>query len=334
MSDYSLHPHGIYQIRLPMGNPAWMNSYLLPDGEGYTLIDPGFNTEATIAFWHEISKEIGFTFDQIRKIIVTHHHPDHYGLAGWFQQQSHAPVYVSTVAREQIEGLWGEGRPLVAFFMETYQKNGLPEDLLGQMRIHLDNNMQQVLPQATLTLLDEGESIQIGDAVFEVLSIPGHAAGHNAFYSKALQIIFVGDQVMPGSLPDTCYVSDEFDPSPIHSFIQSLDKLKPYSVQLAFPGHHQPFAHFTERLAQLKELNAERQQKVVDQFTADEWKTAYEAYYGVFEPVPALIQKRFHFTETISRVRYALSRGLIEQTEQNGVVKYRKAVKDGGESNG
>ncbi|MNI22036.1 hypothetical protein D3C73_755820 [compost metagenome] len=61
-----------------------------------------------------------------------------------------------------------------------------------------------------------------------------------------------------------------------------------------------------------------------DQFTTDEWKTAYEAYYGVFEPVPALIQKRFHFTETLSRVRYALSEGLIEYTEQNGVVKYRK----------
>jgi glyoxylase-like metal-dependent hydrolase (beta-lactamase superfamily II) len=324
MSHYTLHTHGIYQIRLPMGNPPWMNSYLLPDGDGYTLIDPGFNTEAIIALWHELSKEIGFTFDQIRKILVTHHHPDHYGLAGWFQQQSHAPVYVSTIAKKQIEGLWGEGRPLVSFFLETYQKNGLPEDLFEQLEQHLKNNMQQVLPQATLTTLDEGETIQIGDATFEVLSIPGHAAGHSAFYSKDLQVIFVGDQVMPDSLPDTCYVSDEYDPSPIHSFIQSLDKLKPYSVQLAFPGHHQPFAHFSERLGQLKQLNAERQHKVVDQFTTDEWITAYEAYYGAFEPVPALMQKRFHFTETLSRVRYALSQGLIEQTEQKGIVKYRK----------
>ncbi|SFL00595.1 Glyoxylase, beta-lactamase superfamily II [Paenibacillus sp. 1_12] len=324
MSHYTLHPHGIYQIRLPMGNPPWMNSYLLPDGNGYTLIDPGFNTEAIIALWHEISKDIRFTWDQIRKIIVTHHHPDHYGLAGWFQQHSHAPVYVSTIAKKQIEGLWGEGRPLVSLFLETYQKNGLPEDLIEQLGELLKKNVQQVLPHPTLTTLDEGETIQIGDATFEVLHIPGHAAGHSALYSKDLQVIFVGDQVMPDSLPDTCYVSDEFDPNPIHSFIQSLDKLKPYSVQLAFPGHHQPFAHFGERLEQLKELNAERQQKVVDQFTTEEWKTAYEAYYGVFEPVPALIQKRFHFTETLSRVRYALSEGLIEQTEQNGIVKYRK----------
>lgn len=333
MSDYSLHPHGIYQIRLPMGNPAWMNSYLLPDGDGYALIDPGFSTEAAIAYWHEVSAEIGFTFDQIRKIIVTHHHPDHYGLAGWFQRQSHAPVYVSSLAKQQIEAIWGAGRPLIAFFLDTYRRNGLPQELHAQLRNQWEGTAQQVLPQAELTLLDEGQTLQIGDTVFEVLSIPGHAAGHNALYSKDWQIIFVGDQVMPDSLPDTCYVAERFDPSPVHSFIQSLDKLKPYTVQLAFPGHHQPFAHFSERLEQLEALNAERQQQVVDQFTADSWKSAYEAYYGVFEPVPALIQKRFHFTETLSRVSYALTQGLIEETEQDGVLKYRQAVQERGRSN-
>jgi glyoxylase-like metal-dependent hydrolase (beta-lactamase superfamily II) len=326
MSQITLHPHGIYQVRLPMANPPWMNSYLVPDGDGYALIDPGFNTEAVIELWQSVAKEIGLSFDRIRKILVTHHHPDHYGLAGWFQQQSGAPVYVSTLAKRQIEGLWGEGRPLVAHFLETYRQNGMPADLLAQLKEQLENNLHQVLPHATLTTLDEGETIRIGDTVFQVLHVPGHAAGHSAFYSEDWQVIFIGDEVMPDSLPDTCFVSDEFDPSPIRSYIESLDKLHPYQVQWAFPGHHQPFAHFRERLAQLHRLNAERQQKVVDQFAADTWKTVYEAYYGVFEPVSSLIQKRFHFTETISRVRYALSQGLIEQTEQNGILKYRKNV--------
>lgn len=327
MSDYTLHPHGIYQVRLPMGNPAWMNSYLIPDGDGYTLVDPGFNTPAVIALWERVSAELGFRFQQIRNILVTHHHPDHYGLAGWFQQQSGAPVYVSTIAKQQIEALWGEGRPLVAFFLETYRRNGLPQPIYDELALQLHNNLQQVLPQAQLSILDEGESIAIGDTVFEVLHVPGHAAGHNAFYSREWRVIFVGDQVMPDSLPDTCYVSDAYDPSPIHSYLASLDKLAPYEVELAFPGHHQPFAHFRERLEQLKQLNSERQQKVEAQFADGQWKTAYEVYFGAFEPVPALMQKRFHFTETLSRVRYALARGLIEQSEQgaDGVWHYRLA---------
>ena len=324
LSHYTLHPHGIYQIRLPMGSSFWMNSYLIPDGDGYTIIDPGFNTEEIINLWHKVSREIGFTFNQIRKIIVTHHHPDHYGLSGWFQQHSNAPVYVSSLAKQQIEGLWGEGRPLVSFFLETYRKNGIPERLYEQLEENLIDNIQQVLPHATTTILDKGQAIQIGDSTYEVLLIAGHAAGHLALYSKELKIIFVGDQVMPDSSPDTCYVADEYDVNPIQSYIQSLNSLKGYDVRMAFPGHHQPFHHFIERLEQLKQLNEERQQKVEKQFTVDEWKTAYEAYYGVFEPVPALIQKRFHFTETLSRVRYALLNGLIEQTEQAGVVKYKK----------
>ncbi|WP_135546364.1 MBL fold metallo-hydrolase [Paenibacillus cymbidii] len=329
MSDYTLHSHGIYQIRLPMGNPPWMNSYVLPDGDGFTLIDPGFNTEEIVAFWQETGPRIGLDFGKIRQILVTHHHPDHYGLAGWFQQQSGAPVYISTVAKRQIEGIWGEGRRLVPLFLDTYYRNGLPQLLVEQLREQWDSSISRVLPKPSLTVLDEGGKVRVGDIELEVLGIPGHAAGHNAFYSREWQAIFVGDQVMPDSLPDTCYVSDEFDTNPIRSFLDSLDKLQPYAVQLAFPGHHQPFSHFAERLEKLRQLNAERQRKVEAQLIGGEWKSAYEAYYDVFEPVPSLVQKRFHFTETISRIRYALSRGIIEQTVQEGVLKYRYAATEG-----
>ena len=321
---YTVHEHGVYQVRLPMGEGFWMNSYLLPDGDGYSIIDPGFYTEEIVKVWENVSEELGFSLQQINMIIVTHHHPDHYGLSGWLQQKSSAPVYVSELADQQIKALWGRERPLLNYFLETFRNNGVPQELYEGLEAQLADNLSQVLPHATTTIVHEGDILTVGALQLELIHIPGHAAGHLALYNPEHKLIFVGDEVMPDSLPDTCYVADEYDANPIQSYIDSLYKLKRYEVSKAFPGHHQPFTNFSERLEQLEHLNEERQQKVVAQFTEDKWITTYDAYYGVFEPIAALIQKRFHFTETLSRLRYAWKLGHIEQREEAGVLKYRK----------
>jgi len=324
LSRFTKHELGIVQVRIPMGPTFWMNSYLIPDSDGYSIIDPGMYTEEVVQLWQDESEEIGFQLKQIKKIVVTHHHPDHYGLSGWLQEQSGAPVYLSKLADEQVKALWGGQRPLMTYFLETYRQNGLPAELYEQLKEQLADNLLQVLPHANTTIINEGESIQLGELKLEIIHTPGHAAGHLSFYSEEHELIFVGDTVMPDSLPDTCYVAEEYDANPISSYIETLNKLKRYKVKKAFPGHHQPFLNFSERLSQLEQLNKDRQQKVVEQFTAEEWKTAYEAYFGVFEPIDALIQKRFHYTETLSRVRYAFAEGLIEQKEASSIITYRK----------
>ncbi|WP_131017629.1 MBL fold metallo-hydrolase [Paenibacillus thalictri] len=322
MDLVSLHPNGIYQIRLPMGNPAWVNCYLIPDNGGYSVIDVGMHTETAVEMWRRASEQIGFTFEQIRSIVITHHHPDHYGLAGWLQQQSGAPVYVSSLAKRQIEGLWGENRWLVGSMLEMYRENGLPADVYAEMVQHWQGNGEQVKPHAQLTELNPGSSIVIGGEHYEVVDMPGHAAGHIGLYNKADRLLLCGDAIMPDSLPDTCFVPGGVDESPVESFLQTLKRMEAYEVELAFPGHYDPFSGFGKRLDELRELNAERQSRLLDQIRPEP-VTAFEIYARSFPPAASILQLRFGFTETLSRLRWAQELKLVEPVRQDGVVLYR-----------
>lgn len=324
MDKYTVHSNGITQIRVPMGNPPWVNSYLLADGDGYTLMDPGPHTPSVVRFWDEVMSEIGLTFEQIRKIIITHHHPDHYGLAGWFGLKSNAPVYVSEEAKLQIEGLWQGDQPLVSEMLTMYKRNGMPDDVYEDMVEHWRTNADQVNPQPNLTVIQSGKTIDINGITYDILSIPGHAAGHIGLYSPQLKVLFCGDQVMPDSLPDTCYVPGGVDESPIQSFLNSLDRLESYDVELAFPGHYDSFQAFRRRLDELRQLNEERQTRVLS-LVGSEPISAYDVYKQAFPPPMSMLHLRFGFTETISRLRYAKSNGFIQEYIHGEKLLYQKA---------
>ena len=95
---------GIFQVQLPLPFPLRIvNCYVLPDGEGWTIIDAGINYPEGRAAWQVALDELGIAPKSIRQIILTHAHPDHYGMAGWLAEQSGAPVW-DVVARHLRSG--------------------------------------------------------------------------------------------------------------------------------------------------------------------------------------------------------------------------------------
>ena len=100
----------IYQIKVPLPFPLrWVNSYLIRGRAGWTVIDPGLHSEETERVWEEARERIGFAWPDVVRIVLTHHHPDHYGMSGWLQERSKAPVYISRLGMEQAQAFWGEG---------------------------------------------------------------------------------------------------------------------------------------------------------------------------------------------------------------------------------
>lgn len=103
---------GVLQVSVPMGLPLrQVNSYLLPDKDGrVTVIDPGPHTPAAEHAWQGVLEALSLTWTQVRDIVVTHHHPDHYGLAGWMQSRSGARVWMSERAHAEAALAWGTRR--------------------------------------------------------------------------------------------------------------------------------------------------------------------------------------------------------------------------------
>lgn len=313
---------GMKRIKIPLPNPLkWVNSYLIQGSDGYTLIDPGQYTEDAIEAWHVALSELRLSMSDIRQIIVTHHHPDHYGLAGWLQEQSGAPVWMSKVAHEQTQWLWGAGTPATEAILKQFAAHGMDSVMLAAIHEHLDSFVNYVNPQPEVRYL-EGDSFQIGDRPWQMMVTNGHASGHVCFYQTDTRELLIGDQVLPQISPNISYLPDH-DPAPLASFITSLQQLSSYDVSIVYPGHRHPFQHLKERVEDLLTHHEERLR--VFQTLLTEPRTAYECCLAVFSrPSLTVHQLRFAMAETIAHLVELEQRGLIRQEQHpNGIIAYR-----------
>ncbi|UUZ89497.1 MBL fold metallo-hydrolase [Paenibacillus sp. P25] len=248
----TLHPSvtqhgGVLQVKVPLPFPLrWVNSYLLRGADGWTLIDPGLRTEAAEALWEAVLASFGIAGGDICRIVLTHHHPDHYGLAGWFQERSGAPVLLSAAGLEQVRRLWGGGRPMTEQLLALFREHGLPAELEAPMREHMDGFVPSVSPRPEVTLLAAGETVRLGNEDYVAIHTPGHAAGHLCLYRAETETMFCGDHVLPQISPNVSYLPGGIDENPLASYLDSLERISRCAVKLAFPGHREPFGHLPQ----------------------------------------------------------------------------------------
>lgn len=133
-ADITSWDENILQVSVPMDSPLrQVNSYILPDEDGrITIIDPGPRSPETEKCWQAILQELGLSWKDVRDIVVTHHHPDHYGLAGWLQLQTGCKVWMTERAHAEAMLMWGSdtdiNEVLPLYFIDTEcRKNGRVE---------------------------------------------------------------------------------------------------------------------------------------------------------------------------------------------------------------
>jgi glyoxylase-like metal-dependent hydrolase (beta-lactamase superfamily II) len=323
MGLITLHNDAIHQIKVPLPFPLrWVNSYLIRGNNGYTLIDPGLHTAASEQCWDQVLEELSITYLDIEQIVLTHHHPDHYGLAGWFQERSHAPVHISAVGYEQVRLLWGEGQPMTASLLDLFRSCGLPAEMLAPMKQHMDEFVAMVTPQPEVSLIPIGESMLLGNHEYETIHTPGHAAGHVCFYRAETKEMFCGDHVIPQISPNISYLPGGIDENPLGSFLQSLKDVGRYEVERAYPGHREPFATFGLRAQELVSHH-ETRLELMRQAMVAEPRTAYYVCRDTFGEKLTLHQLRFAISETLAHLLYLEEQGLLKRSDQEGIVYFQ-----------
>jgi glyoxylase-like metal-dependent hydrolase (beta-lactamase superfamily II) len=323
MKLITLHNNDVYQIKVPLPFPLrWVNSYLIRGDDGYTLMDPGLHTEAAEQCWEQVLQELSIDYRDIKQIVLTHHHPDHYGLTGYFQQLADAPVYLSSLGYEQVRLLWGDGQPMSEALLSLFQANGLPEEQLGPMQKHMVEFVPMVSPQPQVSLISAGEEMTLGNYAYETLHTPGHASGHICFYREETKEIFCGDHVIPQISPNVGYLPGGIDENPLGSFLQSLREIGRYEVNRAYPGHRDPFETFTQRTLELI-AHHDTRLELMRQALIAQPQTAYQVCRSTFGDRLTLHQLRFALSETIAHLIYLHKAGLVSQAEQDELIQYQ-----------
>ncbi|MBT2289431.1 MBL fold metallo-hydrolase [Paenibacillus albidus] len=312
---------GIHQVRLPLPMRLnHVNSYLIEDEEGWSVIDPGLATEDTLTVWADVMKRYHLTFGDIRRIIVTHYHPDHYGLAGSFQQWSGAAVYSS---RETFE--WADRTYHSESIRKTAQFNrkcGVPASLVAEMSRHIEELFTWVKPvRGDKVILEPEEEIQLGQWRFQVKLGSGHAEGSIGFLHQASRMFIGGDLLLEKITPNITY-DYSTDTDPLKDYFDTLNMLRTLHIQSVLPGHGPLFQLSDSFIDRVIEHHLERLQEIRSMWRHSNTRefTPYEISTRLFPKVVDSASLSFALGETVAHLRYLQNRNELVIIERDDAL--------------
>ena len=310
----------IYKIDVPLtGNPLKnLNCYVIKDGGESAVIDTGFRTEEC---WQALKgglSEIGVSPEHT-KLLITHLHSDHIGLAGYFNYPD-TTIYMGELEYDYFLQM-KEGR-IRGRIDKGYLQEGFPEEeLLDAMKT---NPATIYLPDATfpVTTLQEGDTITVGNTVLTAVFMPGHTPGQMIFYIADKKIMFLGDHLLFDITPNITEWP-EVDNSLKH-YMHNLERLLDFDIELPLPAHRNLSNKTLEdRVAEILAHHAVRLNQILKVLEKQPGATGYEVAGGLtwsmrgrsWKDAPNR-QKWFAVGETLAHIEYLIADNKIRRTEK------------------
>ncbi|WP_379130726.1 MBL fold metallo-hydrolase [Paenibacillus sp. sgz500958] len=314
----------LIRVSVPMQPPLRrVNSYILPDQNGrLSIVDPGPRSLESELAWEGALEELGYSWSSISGIVVTHHHPDHYGLAGWMQSKTGCRVWMSERAYAETQLMWGEAGGMNKALPDFFVQHGLPDSLVPEMKEHMDSFLTQVSPHAEVSYVNTSAPFIMGGRDWIPVETGGHAPGHLSFYQRDSGQILCGDAVLPIISPNVSLLPGS-DPQPLLTFIESLHKLSEYKTRMAFAGHLDPFEGFNSRIHELLRHHEERLEEAESLLLLGPLN-GYGLCSQLFRSrVTSLHQLRFALSETLAHLKELVRRGRAVEYDEDGKIWYR-----------
>ena len=247
--------HGVFWLRMPMfGSLEAINLWALADDDGWTIVDTGLRTIETAAAWRQA---FASTLEgrPIRRIIVTHLHPDHSGMAGWLAQKQPAQLWMTRLEYLTLRVLasyTGEEAPEEA--IRFYQTVGWEEDALDHYRARFGDFGKMLYPLPdNFCALEDGQRLMIGGREWVIVVGKGHSPEHAMLHCPKMKLLISGDQVLPEISSNVSVQPLEPEADPLSDWLEALESLRqrvPNDV-LVLPAHGKPFHGLHARICAL-----------------------------------------------------------------------------------
>lgn len=258
---------GIHWVRmhLPM-QLNHINLWLLEDGDGWTIVDTGIKNDETTLAWEQLFTG-AMAGKPIRRVIVTHMHPDHIGLAGWLVRRFDVELWITRTEYLMCRNLSADtGLEAPREALRFYRAAGFPEDILDAYRARFGGFGHGVykLPNSIHRVVD-GDEIVIGERVWHVVVGNGHSPEHACLWCKEENIFISGDQILPRISSNVSVHPTEPEADPLLDWLDSCHKLKGTvpGDALVLPSHNEPFRGADLRLQELIDMHEGNMEKVV-----------------------------------------------------------------------
>lgn len=247
---------GVLWMRLPLPfRPTHVNVYALADDDGWTVIDTGLDSRAGRATWERLLAG-PLAGRPLARVLATHHHPDHIGLAGWLMATHDAPLLTSRAAWLYARMLTLDVQPRpTPETLAFWQAAGMPAEMravrAGARPFNFADCVAPLPPG--YTRLAAGDRLTLAGRRWEAVTGEGHAAEHLMLFGLDDGLVLGGDQLLPGISPNLGVYPSEPGADPVGEWLASTRALlaRARPDQLVLPGHRTPYTGLPLRLAQM-----------------------------------------------------------------------------------
>lgn len=305
--DYREVVPGIFMIELPLPfSLGIVNVYLVRLEAGYLLIDTGMQTDACFDALARALEGLGVDWTDIRRILLTHIHPDHIGLAARLLRLTGAPLDLHRADDE-----------LLAHVTNTDVHSGWQQEVLTsagvspemRARVHsamfeIQQTFERLVPAR---LLCGGETIPVAQGLLEVIWTPGHSPGHVCLYDRERRVLISGDHILQHISPNIGWQPGH---DALGEFLSSLDRIAALDVDLILPSHGAPFTGHREWVRKTHEHHAERCARILELIDGGA-STAHLIAEKLWNRRLTPFHYRFAIYEVMAHLEYLERRGAV-----------------------
>ncbi len=299
-----------------------VNIYLIEDGDGYAALDTGIADDQTKEAWLALLSG-PLNGKRLTRLIVSHHHPDHIGLAGWLCERFGIPLLTSQTGFLACNNISLSPNALGADTYRAFYRSHGMNDTAAEMVATQGNYYLRMVTPLPLTFfrLVAGERLKIGARVFDILSGDGHAPEQIMLYDPSARLLLAADQVLARITPNVSVWAVEPDGDPLGLYTRSLGSMAASLPEDTFvlPGHELPFSGLHTRIAEILAHHEERCGTILEAVS--------EKPMTVADLVPVLFprpldphQMSFAFSETHAHVNLLIHRENLAWTKDEDDV--------------
>lgn len=316
---------GLYMITLPMPfRLKYVNVFAAFDDErGFTLIDTGPNLTGVFPALEDALARIGRSVEACRRILITHYHADHCGLAGLIAGRSGAEILMPSIESLTIRTFaneeWRIGH-LQRFGLE----NGLDAETITTLGRAFQAFRSATSPFAATGTLVAGQEMKVGGRLMKVVPTPGHSRGHISLYLPEERLLIAGDHVLPHITPNLSPDLIEPDFHPLTVFLESLERVGALAVERVCPAHGEPFSDLGGRIAEIRDHHCQRKGLALAAL-AEGPKTAEEVSRFIFGPELPPFDRLLALNESYVHLIDLEAEGGIGRKVQDGRCYFARA---------
>ena len=323
---------GIFRLILPLPFPDLdrVNAYALAGDDGITLVDSGIkdpaaDDEGSLIHLEAALGGAGFALSDLRRLVVTHPHPDHYGLARRVNDVTGCELWMQADCGEEL-AFYRNPEVARGRLRTLYSQHGIAGDDLDELTGFVEwGSFLTGVIEPTRPVHD-GDEFQAAGRTWTMVHTPGHSRSHVCLWSADDRILISGDHLLATVTPHIDFYGGEEDP--LGDFLGSLAKIERLDPGVVLPGHGRPFPDGGAR-ARAVERHHDRRLGSILQVIRREPCTLDEITDEIFGSTLLNFQRRLALGEALAHLVYLLKRGEIEQLGEDRIYRYRKSNRRG-----